>query len=111
MSATETARHANGLDIEVEASLKAGARQMTLPVIRTELRRIGYEIDPGTRAAGVFRNLDTGNNYPGATYGVCEIDTRMSAFHYQARRDANFRALQEFRQWTFTVSGGRMVTI
>lgn len=101
----------NGLDIEVAAMLKAGARQMTLPAIRAELRRIGYEIDPGTRATGVFRCLETGSSYPGATYGVREIDTHMSAFHYQARRDANYQALRELRRWTFAVSGWRMVTI
>lgn len=99
------------LEREIAAMLKAGGRQVSMVAMRAELLELGYELEMDMRASGVARNLTTGNSYPSVTYGVREIDTRMSAFHFQARRDPNFKALQAWRFWTFAVVRGAMVTV
>ncbi len=38
-----------------------------------------------------------GISYPSVTTGIREADTGMSAFHVDARRDANFAKLQQMR--------------
>ena len=69
-------------------------------------RNIGYRRDPNTRAACVATNVITGESHPNVNFGVKQIDTGMSAYHYQARRDENFKKLQALRMNTFCVVHG-----
>lgn len=102
---------AHGLDREIESSLKAGMRQVSLQQLDAELVALGYVRDTDTRCACTAKNLTTGNTYPCVTFGVKESDSGLSAFHVAARRDDNFRRLQELRFWTFVVSRGSIVAV
>lgn len=100
-----------GLNVEIESSLHAGMRQVTLRELDAELKALGYQRALDMRASCIAKNMDTGNTYPCVTYGVSEVDTGMSAFHVNARRDERFKALQELRRWTFVVQRGAIVGV
>lgn len=95
-----------GLTREIETSLAAGMERLTLAQVDARLKALGYRRELDMRAAGVARNLTTGNMYPSVSFGIAEVDTGMSAFHFKARRDANFKALQAMRYNTFAVIRG-----
>ncbi len=99
------------LQSEIDRSLAAGMRQVTMRELDAELNALGYEREPDSRAAGTAKNLDTGNTYPSVTWGTREADTKQSAFHVDSRRDDRFKRLQELRRWTFVVSRGSIVSV
>lgn len=96
---------------EVADSLKSGMRQMSMAEYRAALAQLGYEIDPDSRCACIAKNMTTGNTYPNVNWTPREIDTKRSAFHFESRRDANFKSLQELRFWTFVVQRGAMTGV
>ena len=101
----------DGLAAEIAVSLAAGMRRVTVAELDRELADLGYRRGKDSRCTCTAQNMATGNHYPCTTYGVDEADTGMSAFNVDARRDANFKALQALRFNTFAVSQGRMVSV
>ena len=100
-----------GLTLEVKRTLEYGGRQVSMATLDAELEALGYRRAPDSRCTCIAKNMSTGNTYPCVTWGVQEIDTGMSAFHYMARRDANFTRLQELRFSTFAVARGQYVSV
>ena len=64
------------------------------------LRAMGYCMDRTMDCASVATwrtGPGAGESYPCISTGLREIDTGLSAFNVDARRDANFAALQALR--------------
>lgn len=96
-------------DAEVQRRLKAGDRQLTVEQIAEELRLLGYKMDRSMDArcqAKIMTGPAAGESYPCCTTYLKEADTGLSAFNVNARRDANFRALQQLRREVFAVVRG-----
>lgn len=65
-----------------------------------ELRKIGYRLDRKMDCRSTARWMTgdrAGESYPACSTGIKEVDTGLSAFNVDARRDANFDKLQELR--------------
>ncbi|GHE75994.1 hypothetical protein GCM10019059_39180 [Camelimonas fluminis] len=77
--------------------------------IDAEFRKLGYRLDRSLDCRSTSRYLYSGRTYPCCTTGVREADTGLSAFNCDARRDANFRAMQELRGSVFAVSRGAIL--
>jgi len=99
------------LQREIQTSLVAGMRQVTMAQLDAELQALGYSRMPNSRCACIATNGRTANTYPCVTYGLRENGTGLSAFHVDARRDARFRALQQLRFVTFAVVRGSYISI
>lgn len=97
------------VEYATEKAREAGCVLLTLKELDARLAELGYERDPDTRCYGMTRVMSAEPySYPATTYNVREKGTKISAFHYQdARRDANFIAMQNLRFDTFCVSRSR----
>ena len=87
---------------------------VTVDELTQRLATLGYRLDRSMDCRADSRYLDgplAGMSYPCCTTGLLEADTGRSAFHYQARRDANFRALQELRGTVASMSRGAILEI
>jgi hypothetical protein len=105
---------ADNLAAEIARLLAHGSRQLTLAELKGEYAALGYALDDDTRCHGTARLMSGGSEgatFPCTTIGVVEADTRQSAFHRDARRDANFRAMQALRGDAFAVVGGRILSV
>lgn len=97
---------------EAAAYLQAGGEErISVAELDRRLESLGYKRDMSTSCIGPVRCLNSGVVYTGINYNVVEIDTGMSFAHYQARRDARFRELQEMRQRVFCVVNGRILSV
>lgn len=88
---------------EINENLANGMEKLTFEQAKQRLSELGYKITDG---------MDCIYSRDGAeikTVGISEIDTGLSFANVDARRDANFKALQELRQWAFAVHGKRIV--
>jgi hypothetical protein len=86
----------------------------TLAGLKAALAAIGYKVDRSCDARGNTRYITgehVGESYPATNLYVVEADTGMSAFHVDARRDENFRKLQElrFRGALYAIVRGRIL--
>lgn len=104
----------NRLTTELAARASDGMRPVSVAVINDTLARLGYRLERSLDCRSENRYMSgarAGLSYPAINAGVVEADTRMSAFHYQARRDANFAALQALRRSgeLFALSRGRIL--
>ncbi|MDE2104556.1 MAG: hypothetical protein KGL39_45395 [Patescibacteria group bacterium] len=89
------------LDQEIKRRLASGRRQLTLRQLTDEVEALGYKLDRTMDARGQAKILTgdhAGETYPCLTTGIKEADTGLSAFNVNARRDANFTALQQLRR-------------
>ena len=74
--------------------------EFTLSSLSSELKRLGYRLDRSMdcKAISTWRTGErAGKSFPCISTGIKEIDTGKSAFHFEARRDKNFEALQAMR--------------
>jgi hypothetical protein len=71
---------------------------------------LGYRVgaDYADSIARYMQGSRAGDAYPARAFPVFETDTGRSAFHFESRRDANFRAMQELRQTAYYVGAGRI---
>jgi hypothetical protein len=89
--------------LEEELAFRAtrGERPITVQHLNELLRRLGYRLDRDMDCRCMSRWMTgprAGESYPCITTSIKEIDTGVSAFHFEkARRDKNFRALQDMR--------------
>jgi len=85
---------------ELAARAADGWHPVSLSDIKRRLRDIGYALDRTLDCRSTARIMTgprAGKTYPTLSTGIKEADTGRSAFHVEARRDANFRTLQELR--------------
>ena len=85
---------------ELAARAADGWHPVTLNEIKRQLRGLGYALDRSLdcrSTAQIMTGPRAGKTYPTLSTGIKEADTGRSAFHFEARRDANFRTLQKLR--------------
>lgn len=85
---------------ELDRRARDGYRPVTMDQLRRTLDGLGYAVAVDMHADSDARHMTgeaAGESYPVRVLYVVEKDTRRSAFHYESRRDANFRALQAVR--------------
>ena len=92
-----------------QAYFLAGGKQVTRKQYAADLAALGYTLGQNY-SAGLCR-CDSLPSVPATSALIFETDTGRSAFHEDSRRDANFQALQEYRQKYFAVIRGRLFTI
>ena len=86
---------------ELDRRKARGSNPSTVAEIKAALAKIGYRLDRSMDCSGLSRILTgdgAGESYPCITTGVSEIDTGLSAFNNDARRDTNFSILQHMRR-------------
>lgn len=97
------------LQIEIETRLAMGCEMLTVPQFVSRFAELGYSVDRSMDCRSTARYLETGRTYPACNTGMAESDTGRSAFHYEARRDSRFEAMQALRQQVFAVSRGSIL--
>lgn len=88
------------LETELARRAKRGHKPTTLADIKTRLAALGYRLKRSMDARSVcwiIKGEGAGDTYPTVVLYPIEADTGRSAFHYQSRRDANFKELQRLR--------------
>jgi hypothetical protein len=91
------------MSLETELARRAarGYRPVTMAELDRQLHDLGYarhrSIGFCAYTARIVVGEGEGDTYPAKSIYIVEADTRMSAFHFQARRDEKFRRLQETR--------------
>ena len=101
----------DNLKREVEGYIQAGCERITLGEFDRRLQALGYKRDLSSRCSAMSLNLTTGNSFPAVTFNPMEIDTKRSAYHFESRRDDNFKALQEMRLSTVVVHRGAIYSV
>jgi hypothetical protein len=105
------------LQRELDRRKARGNSPVTVAEMNRRLAAIGYKMDRTMDCPGSSRYRTgefAGESYPCITTGMNEIDTGVSAYHYQdARRDANFRELQRirFHEEVYAVVRGKILEI
>lgn len=93
--------HANAdIQREVRTRLAYGCELLTLAEIIRRVDALGYRLDRSMDCACVARTMtgpDAGTSYPTITACPREKDTGLSFANCDARRDANYKALQAMR--------------
>lgn len=91
-----------------------GREKLTIAAFAARFAALGYSLDrdmdcrsPARYVTGPF----AGESYLCCTTGLKETDTGLSAFHYKARRDDNFRKMQELRHEICAVSRGALLEV
>lgn len=101
--------------LEAELASRAATgiyERLSVAEMEARFRALGYRLDRSLDCRCMSRYMtgpDAGRSYPCITTGVKEADTGLSAFNADARRDANFRAMQELRQTVFAVTRGAIL--
>lgn len=75
---------------------------------------LGYTVDRSMDCRAPAKYLTgplAGESYLCCTTGINEADTGLSAFHYQARREDNFRKMQELRNSICAISRGAILEV
>ena len=99
---------------EMKRNLSAGMRLVSLQEMAAEFEAIGYEFDDSMACNCIAKNMTgpgAGESFPCRTLSPREIDTKISAFNIDARRDDNFKRMQALRNEVFAISKGRIVTV
>lgn len=92
------------LQAEIDHRISIGCELVSVAVMEQRYRALGYTLDRDLDCFSNARYLDSGRTHPCITTSVKEIDTRRSAFHFESRRDDNFKAMQRLRQDIFAVT-------
>lgn len=86
---------------------------VTLRKMDSLFQELGYKLDRAGDCYGTSTNMTgprAGTTFPEITTGLKEMDSGLSAFHFQARRDHNYRRMQELRMKVFAIVKGRIFT-
>lgn len=105
-----------GLESELARRAAEGSKPTTMAEIHRRLEDLGYRIDrSGTCRFNckILSGPGAGDTYPAFTVYIREIDTGMCAFHVDARRDENFKALQKmrFEERPFAIVRGHLLNL
>lgn len=93
---------------EIEFRLRNGGRQVSIAQIGAELATLGYRLDRDGDCRSVARYMTgerAGQSYPACALRAVQKDDGKCAFHFEARRDANYKAFTGLRDEIFAVSG------
>ena len=99
------------LEAEIVYRESIGSRRLSVSAFAAEFAALGYALDRDMDCRSLARYLHDGRTYPCCSTSVNEADTGKSAFHYQARRDSNFRAMQILRSDIFAISRGAILEV
>jgi hypothetical protein len=89
-----------------------GCQQLSVKQFAAQFAKLGYTLDRSMDCRALARHLDNGRQYPCCTTGLSETDTGISAWHFKdARRDANFTAMQALRGKIFAVSRNAILEV
>ncbi len=99
----------NPLQVEVESRTARGAELLSVEAFAARFAALGYRLDRSLDCRSTAQWLESGRTYPACSVYLVEADTGMSAFHYQARRDSRFDAMQALRDQVFAVSRGAIL--
>lgn len=104
------------LQQELTRRLALGYRPVTVQAMETALKELGYRLDRSGDCQSNTRWMSgemEGLTYPAINTSVVQIDSSLSFAHVSARRDENFKKLQELRsnQSLFAVVKGRILEI
>lgn len=97
-----------------QAAAASGMQILTVKEFSARFEALGYKLDRSMDCRSVAQFMTgeyAGESYPCITTSLKEKDTGMSAFHYQARRDANFKAMQKLRQEICTITRGALLEV
>jgi hypothetical protein len=105
-------------ELETELAHRAarGLRPVSVVAMGARLATLGYALDRNCDcfSQNLFMTGEReGQSYPAINTGVKERDTGRSAFHFEARRDENFKELQRLRagEELFAVVKNRILEI
>jgi hypothetical protein len=106
----------SSVEREVERRMARGYAPVSVKQLNATLARLGYKLDRSCDCRGENRYITgelVGEHYPATNAYPVEIDTGMSAFHVDARRDENYRELQRLRyhEALYAVVRGRILEI
>lgn len=100
---------------EIAAWYRAnGVEVVSVGELSRRVKALGYTLDRTMDCYAPCRFMTgelAGQSYPCCTTNAKESDTGLSFANFQARRDANFRALQELRQSVVAISRGAILEI
>lgn len=97
-----------------QAALANGMQILTVKEFSARFAALGYKLDRSMDCRSNARFMTgeyAGEVYPCVTTDIREIDTGMSAFHYQARRDENFKAMQKLRGEICAITRGALLEV
>ena len=98
-----------GTNREYEEMLKAGCTPYSWAELLNAISALGYALD---RTLGfVYNNMSNKNKYRAKSIGIIEADTKLHFSHLEARRDENYKRLQELRVDAVCIYGGRIVEL
>lgn len=92
--------------IEAQHLISEGLRQVTLATMSAELAQLGYRLDRSMDCASMATNMTgerAGQRYPALALYPKVKDTGLSAWNVDARRDANYKRLQQYRMEVFAI--------
>jgi len=104
----------NRIQDEIDYRLKNGWVRCTIYTLQKEYEKLGYTFDRSCDCrsnAQYVTGERIGATYPVLTLYPIEMDTRLSAFHVDARRDKNFNLMQQLRNTHYAVAPGRIVEV
>lgn len=104
------------LQTEIDARLAGGAKQVTLAQLCDIVAELGYKVHRDDPCRGNSRYMTgprAGATYPAVSFRITEADTGLGFTHVDARRDGNFKRLQELRlsEEYFAVSRGHITNL
>ena len=102
------------LNKEISARLASGARQLSMAEMAAEYRALGYKFNRALDCRSIARYISgerEGQSYPCLSLYPVQISDGISAWNVDARRDDNFKALQQLRDEVFAVSRGAIAEV
>lgn len=96
----------NRVQDEIDYRIQHGQTRCTIHGLEQLYRALGYRFDRSLDCRGAASYMTgprAGISYPCLTLYPVQIDNGLSAFHVDARRDAQFLALQTMRNTHFAV--------
>lgn len=99
--------HNKLLEAELSARALDGQFPVTIREMGARFAALGYRLDRSLDCRSLSQWMTgprAGTSHPVCSTGLKEADTGLSAFNVNARRDDNFRAMQELRSEVFAVT-------
>lgn len=111
---TKTVHKIPSIQREIERSLAAGIKRVTLKEMARMVKEAGYRFDRDMDCRSIAKIMTgpgAGDSYPTCSLYPVQADDGLSAFHYQARRDGNYEKLKVIRNEFFAVSSNHVIVI
>ena len=102
------------LQREIEGRLSSGCRMLSVKAMDSEFRALGYRLDRDGDCRSMARHMTgdrAGESYPCISTWIVEVDTGLKWSNAEARRDANFDAVQRLRMEIFSVTRGAILEV